>query len=66
MTGKEYLEIMEYEGFYRSTHVRLLEKQVQIFEKNGMHDHAEETKWLIFEYADLEKQLGIDFMEVDE
>lgn len=66
MTGKEYLEIMNENNWKRSKLVRLLEKQVQVFEKHGMTDHAEETKWLIFDIAEREQRLCIDFMEVGE
>jgi len=66
MTGKEYLEIMNENNWKRSKLVKILEQQVKIFEQNGMKDHAEETKWLIFDIAEREQRLCIDFMEVGE
>lgn len=61
MTGKEYLAILQENGFRRTKLVRILEQQVAVFEKYKLHDQAEMTKWHIFEVAEIEKERGALF-----
>lgn len=63
MTGNEYMEIMNENGWKRSKLVRLLENQIAIFNKNGLGYEAEEVKWLIFDIAEREQRLGMEFIE---
>jgi len=59
MDGKTYLAILKENGYQRSWLVRLLEQQAAIFEKNGLHDEAEQVKWWIILYiAPAEKEQG--------
>lgn len=63
MTGNEYMEIMNENGWKRSKLVRLLENQIAIFNKNELDYEAEEVKWLIFDIAEREQRLGMEFIE---
>lgn len=64
MTGKEYLAILKENDWKRSELVCLLENQVGILEKNKLQDEAEETKWLIFDIAEIEKKLGYGLLKI--
>lgn len=63
MKGKEYLAILKENDWKRSELVCLLEKQVGILEKNKLQAEAEETKWLIFDIAEIEKKLGYGLLK---
>lgn len=58
MTGKEYLAFMQEGNYKRTQIVRLMEQCVALFEKNGMREKAEITKWEILEIAEIEKEKG--------
>lgn len=63
MDGKTYLAIFKENGLYRSEIVKLLENQIKVLSENGMHDLAEETKWLAIVIAEQEKEQGYPFLE---
>lgn len=62
MTGKEYLEIMNENGWKRTKLVKILEESIRVLEKNGKTDEAEECKWLIFDVAEREQRLGMEYL----
>ena len=55
MTNGEYLAIFKDLGLERTSFVRMLERQIALLAKNGLHREAEEGKWIVIHAAEVEK-----------
>lgn len=61
MTSKEYLEIFAENKLERSKIVKLLEKQIRLFDSLKMD--STELKWIAIEIAEKEKEQGFVFLK---